>query len=307
MKNFKKVITVILVTVLLLLLVGAIIQQKNEVLKLQWRFKLSDVLLLFAFAIPMQLLNVLGWHVILKFLNTKIPFSSSLRIWSLSNLARFIPGSIWQYGGRIFLATEENIPAQVVVWSLLVEAVVNLSVGMLIVLTWMIVGGYNVFNSQLKIAIILGFVILGVFLASFKIIIKFVKSFLEKRFKQKLELVSFNKAWILPILLIYITEFILGGIILFVLSRGLVTITLNNYWYFVCVFTLSWMLGYITFFIPGGLGVQEISVAGFLTRFMSLASAVIVAIALRALLLCSELLVILITIILIGKNTIRRN
>lgn len=53
-------------------------------------------------------LLVVGWHQILHHLDLKIPFLSSVKIYGRSQLAKYIPGTIFQFVGRQVLGNTYN-------------------------------------------------------------------------------------------------------------------------------------------------------------------------------------------------------
>src|SRR5581483_1821637 len=56
------------------------------------------------FATFLFVFRVLSWRAILKCFGHRLPVAASTRIWSTSELARYIPGAIWQVVGRGYLA-----------------------------------------------------------------------------------------------------------------------------------------------------------------------------------------------------------
>lgn len=90
-----------------------------------WRALLAaSALVLGAFA-----LMVLTWSASLRWWNASLSFLSALRIWSLSNLARFIPGAVWQFAGLAALAADEGISPVAATGAVLLQQLVLLATG----------------------------------------------------------------------------------------------------------------------------------------------------------------------------------
>ncbi|HJU68167.1 MAG TPA: lysylphosphatidylglycerol synthase domain-containing protein [Gemmatimonadaceae bacterium] len=87
----------------------------------------ASVLVLGAFV-----LMVLMWSTSLRWWNAALSFLSALRIWSLSNLARFIPGAVWQFAGLAALAADEGISPLAATGAVLLQQLMLLATGVVV-------------------------------------------------------------------------------------------------------------------------------------------------------------------------------
>ena len=87
----------------------------------------ASALVLGAFA-----LMVLTWSASLRWWNAALSFLSALRIWSLSNLARFIPGAVWQFAGLAALAADEGISPLAATGAVLLQQLMLLATGLVV-------------------------------------------------------------------------------------------------------------------------------------------------------------------------------
>jgi uncharacterized membrane protein YbhN (UPF0104 family) len=87
----------------------------------------ASALVLAAFA-----LMVLTWSASLRWWNATLPFLSALRVWSLSNLARFIPGAVWQFAGLAALAADEGVSPLAATGAVLLQQIVLLATGFVV-------------------------------------------------------------------------------------------------------------------------------------------------------------------------------
>jgi len=87
----------------------------------------ASALVLGAFA-----LMVLTWSASLRWWNASLSFLSALRIWSLSNLARFIPGAVWQFAGLAALAADEGISPLAATGAVLLQQLMLLATGVVV-------------------------------------------------------------------------------------------------------------------------------------------------------------------------------
>lgn len=80
------------------------------------------------------LVLVWTWRECLKDTGSAIPFRDAVRIWFVSNLARYVPGALWQMGALAVLAREQGTPASAATSAALVLTVLNTLAGLALVL-----------------------------------------------------------------------------------------------------------------------------------------------------------------------------
>lgn len=287
----KRILSILLTVSLLGFLVFSILSNLEAVQTFSWNLKFSNLLLTFLFAIPIYFINVLSWHLTLRSLNVSIRYIDSLQIWVFSNLSRFIPGFIWQYASRIYLAKKKGISPVLSSASLIIEAIFTLFVGSLIV--------FLTLNSNFVITsliILIAVILVLVYPTSFSLIYKTLKKFTHKN--QALNLRGLPIKWVPLLIISFSFQFIIDGSLLYFLSKNAINLDLSQYPLFIGIFAASWLIGYISIFAPSGLGVQELSIATLLSNFMPLSIASVIAILFRICLLISELMTFLLILIL---------
>ena len=77
-------------------------------------------------------LMVFTWGASLRWWRATVSFLSALRIWSLSNLARFIPGAVWQFAGLAALAADEGVSPLAATGAVLLQQLVLLATGVVV-------------------------------------------------------------------------------------------------------------------------------------------------------------------------------
>jgi uncharacterized membrane protein YbhN (UPF0104 family) len=66
-------------------------------------------------------LGALAWVLLVRGLGGKLGTAKGMQIHLVSNLAKYVPGFVWSYAGKAYLATEQGVSAGVAVLSVLVE------------------------------------------------------------------------------------------------------------------------------------------------------------------------------------------
>ncbi len=293
--KFKKILSSLLVVIIFGFIARNIIENWSVIKYFPWHFSYYNLSLLLIFLIPVYLTNSTSWFLVLRALDMKKKYLTIIRIWCFSNASRFIPGAIWQYGGRIFLSSKEGIPVALTVTSLMIEMIFVLTIGLLIVLTTFSLYHFSL-NSYLYIVIFsLPILLFLLLIFTNQKILNIFFNFYKMVTGEKLGIKSFKLSpfWIAILSISFLIQFIFDGSVLFFLTRQAVDLSWNLYPVFIGIFASSWILGYITMIAPAGLGVQEISIATMLSLYMPFPVAGMVAILFRLVLLLSEILTIL--------------
>ena len=68
--------------------------------------------------------RAVGWWLLLRGLGRKVPLAPATRIWSTSELARYLPGVIWQVVGRIYLIKPYGVSGSICSTSQVLELIV---------------------------------------------------------------------------------------------------------------------------------------------------------------------------------------
>jgi uncharacterized membrane protein YbhN (UPF0104 family) len=95
------------------------------------RFALAAVM----FAIFLFVFRVISWRRIVIAFGPKLPFAPAARIWSTSELARYLPGVIWQVWGRVYLVKPYGLGAAACSTSQILELAIFLMANVLVAIT----------------------------------------------------------------------------------------------------------------------------------------------------------------------------
>ncbi|MGH7654221.1 MAG: lysylphosphatidylglycerol synthase domain-containing protein [Gemmatimonadaceae bacterium] len=199
------------------------------------------------------------WRQIVVAWGGHLSWPTAARIWFISNLGRYVPGKIWQIGAMGALAQEAGVSSVAAVGSALVVNVVNLLAGLLVVLVAgsRLVTGYS--TGLAAALVIFCVLVLGSpwFLPP---LVRLANSVSGRNLPIPaipplaiiFAVAGCSLAWNLYGLAFHdFTVAIFGG------AAGRPT-------YYTAVFTLSYLMGYIVLFAPGGIGVRESSLVALL-------------------------------------------
>ncbi|MCL2932150.1 MAG: lysylphosphatidylglycerol synthase domain-containing protein [Trichodesmium sp. MAG_R03] len=193
------------------------------------------------------------WFWIIKEFNQSVNSRWAIRVYLVTNIAKYLPGNIWHFYGRITETKKVGVPVEIAILSVLIEPLLMAAAA----LAFALVGSIqeNFFLQFLCFFVVISIVhprILNLIIKYLvKIKLKFKKSDLDAVNELKLE-----RYPIKPFL----------GEICFVLLRGsgflltmlaFNTIEFNQILLIFSVFSLAWLLGLVVPGAPGGVGVFE--------------------------------------------------
>ena len=199
------------------------------------------------------------WRQIVVAWGGHLSWPTAARIWFISNLGRYVPGKVWQIGAMGALAQEAGVSSAAAIGSALVVNLVNLLAGLLVVL---------VAGSRLVVgygpALVIALVVFCVLVLGSPWLLPPLARLANRVTGRNIPIPAIpplaiifavagcSLAWNLYGLAFHdLTVAIFGG------AAGRPT-------YYTAVFTLSYLIGYIVLFAPGGLGVRETSLVALL-------------------------------------------
>ncbi|WNN91414.1 lysylphosphatidylglycerol synthase domain-containing protein [Gloeocapsopsis dulcis] len=212
------------------------------------------------------------WTWILGELNQQVNKYQFLRVYLKTNIAKYLPGNVWHYYGRITAAKKAGISTSIATLSVLLEPLLMAAAALIIVLVGIF---FEVTNYRLPL---IWLSVLGLATVLIAIHPRFLN--IAIRFLGKLKLKKNQPNIIAPngyMLIRYPLNPLLGELG-FVLLRSigflLTLLALNSLQLeqlplLLGAFSLAWLLGLIVPGAPGGLGVFEATVIALLEHSLS--------------------------------------
>lgn len=285
LKSLKVIVPAVLIIILLLNIIRS---WKSTPLNLEivnWNFLVVG----FFFLIITNLLSSVTWWQILKGLGEKVSFIIAFRVWVISNTGRLIPGVIWQYLGRIEMSYRAlKVPRYKTSTSILIETTLVLVTGIILSFPLIFFQSNTILSRVLFLLTLLLLVILHpkILNRGLSLISKYI--FRKQRlFKKHL---LFKEIFLY--FLLYLINFVLHAAALFFVIKGFVpSFSLIKIVELIPIYSMSWVIGFITIFAPGGLGVTDLSLSYLLSPIIPLGQASAVALLYRLISIIAELIV----------------
>ncbi len=253
----------------------------------------------------LALAGVLAWGVVVwklvldRFEHPPIPLVQLLRIWYLSNLARYVPGKIWQFVGAAELARLAGISRAVILTSMVVHMGFSLLAA---AITSLLVLHVNGLPEGVPIAGLLALALAAFALVHPGLLNRALA--LVARVTRR-NVLGWDGRWRDGVLLLTLSvvSWMFYGAAFTLFFHSVVGTTPGAILPLAGVNALSFLTGYVVFLTPAGLGAREGVMAVLLRPFAPAAVAAMVAVLSRLWTMVAELLGAAILILISGTGS----
>lgn len=245
-------------------------------------------LLILAVTLPLYPLAVAAWLALLRGVGGKLTYRQALAVWMLSNAARLLPGTVWQWIGRVYLAEQYGVT----------KTQTLVSVGYEIALLVVSSGAIALIGLPFwPVGITVPWWVSLVGVASLAFLWPTTLPWLVRLYS-KLRKQPLTEVPILPMRALLeaigytlLRTIICNGLALWLLVDIFHPTTPSEIIGLAGIYLLAWLVGYVTIIAPGGVGVADASLAGLVGARTSLAAGSAVALLFRVILFVNELVV----------------
>ncbi|WP_414530331.1 lysylphosphatidylglycerol synthase domain-containing protein [Nodularia chucula] len=214
------------------------------------------------------------WTWILKELNQSVPSGEFIQVYLKTNMAKYLPGNVWHYYGRMVAAKNANIPAGAATLSVLLEPLLMVAAALIMI----VVCGSQFADAHSTVSVkILQFLSLAVVLAA--VHPRFLNRGICFVYKLKVKRSAVATQPSIPFKVKRYPLLPLLGELGFLILRGtgfiltvfaLTPLNVSQLPLLLGAFSFAWLLGLVVPGAPGGLGVFEATAIALLQhRFPS--------------------------------------
>ena len=268
----------LVVAVILFFLLRVLYGNWAQISQYDWSFNLPLLLLSYVALAGSYFVDIGVWWQTIKRMGERIPYLRALRLYFAASLAKYIPGTIWQFLGWFYLAQREGVSKIAAGTSvLLTQALSALAGAMLAMAAFAALGSTNLVKQLLPMLLI--FPVAIVLLQP-----RVIKSVMNHGLRyMKRPPVEFDLRFrdLVAIFLMYLFSYVLWGLALFLFTNSLTHLPVTNFIPFLGVFPAAYALGLLAPFAPAGIGVREATLTYLLSLFMPLPVATVVALLTR--------------------------
>ncbi len=280
-------------SLLALFFVGKILLQKHETLiqitQLHYPFIVLSVFSFFLYFV----FRILFWRELTKEKGIDVPFAETIYLWSMSEVKRYIPGNIWSFVGRVQSYEKHQVSSKTMA-HLLVSEILFLIVSCI---TFSLLSTNFLFYGLLHFSFPLGRIVVSLCVVT---ILLSTAAFLLSPYTfghipllGKLFL-QFSLKKMLQLFILMSISFLFFGIGTYYAVSTFSILYFPHILSLSAFFVFTYIIGYLSFITPMGLGVREGLMTIGLTRYLPLVQAAQGAIIARIMLIFSELCFLLI-------------
>ena len=206
---------------------------------------------------------VLTWRSMLGCWGARLRFLDAARVWSVSNLARYLPGKIWNIGAMGAMSRELGVSPIAASGSAILSTLVNLLAGFVVAAFAgrdLLEQGAHGRGTSVLIVVILGIALL---LAA-PVLVPRIAPILARIAGRQVD-ASLPSRAVVYALIGNVVAWLLYGAAFRIFVSGLLGPTTGGYPAYLAAYTISYLLGYLVLFAPAGLGVREGAMVTVLT------------------------------------------
>ena len=210
----------------------------------------SGALFLGAHAVLVQ-----TWRSVLGCWDAHLPFWTSARIWSVSNLARYLPLKVWQIAAMGAMARDAGVSPIAATGSAILGTIVNVLAGFVVAL----LGGRALLDRASQGHGTLAFVLVvagaGALVAA-PVVLPRIAPWLGRAIGRPVRAQLPVRA-VLYALIGNVVAWLLYGAAFQAFMTGILGDTAGGYPEYLAAYTISYLVGYLALFAPAGIGARE--------------------------------------------------
>lgn len=235
-------------------LAALVISQWRLLQDFQWTVDAPRVALSLVALEVAWLLELSIWRFILSSLGGRLRWSRAAQTWFLANLARYIPGNIWQFVGMAELAADDGVSRFTTFTSIALHQALGTVAGLVVAATYFAVAGQGPWLDALRP--LLWLAPLGLLLCQPRLLEWSMNQVLRLAKRPPIRVtLTWRQVWLL--LLGYLAVWLLLGSAFALLASAVTAITPQQFLALVATWAAAYVIGYLSLFTPNGLGVRE--------------------------------------------------
>ena len=219
-----------------------------------WNFLLAAGM----FAVFLFVFRASVWRLILRGFGYTVPVAPATRVWSTSELARYVPGVIWQVMGRIYLIKPYGVRGSVCTTSQILELAIFLLANVTLAVCGLVWLGMRRLDPAAKPWLLAAMALVPLlgFLLHPKVLYGTINWIMRKLGKPPIsDRMGFRA--LSALLLWTMLGLVWQGLGIWLLVHQPLGLPIEKWWMVAGAYSLAWTAGFLSIFSPGGVGVRE--------------------------------------------------
>ena len=287
----KWILQALLIAVIFYFLARNLYVNWNKIVEYDWNINYYFLASSLVLSIVGAFLIALGWDLILRVVGGRLGYKRALKIFFITDLAKYVPGKVWTMVGKVYLCTKEGIPIAKTSASVVIQPLIQVISGVLMFLVSL--PFWTKTNDFInKLYLFFPLIPIGLVLLHPAIMTKLL-NFVLTRLKQKPIELNTKYKDILLILLLWCGLWTLSGITYYFLIISVQSFPVSWLPVTIGIFSIA---GVSQFLTPSGIGVLEGVLTVLLSLYLPVPIAILIALLARVWKTVTELICVAITV-----------
>ena len=262
---------------------------KDVTLQVQWEWFISS----FGLQLLYRSLYTYPFATLLSCITRKqVSFRTGFTLFHLANITRYLPGQIWGVVRLIALSPRFGLSKTAVGGSFTLHVGIETALGGLIAMSLIFSkqmqdSTLGVFEKVSGHTLLLTLAVVGIVVGVLFCVPKLV-AYMKQFLKTLVPRLQNSQLWV-NILAIHSLLWICQGLAFFLFVRSLASVPWSHAGILTACYAFAWIVGFLSFLTPSGLGIREGLLALLLSSYMSVPQATLVALLCRIWMLSTEI------------------
>jgi hypothetical protein len=223
------------------------------------------------------------WHATMQRMGAQMQLSTAMRVWFSSQIVRYVPGNVWHFAGRAYLARQHGVDIQMTSVSMLLELLQTITAALVVAAASLLL-----WRQQ---TLILWLLLLVPLLACYlqPHLLQRALSWGLRRIGRQVTSFTLTSRDLFALLPGYCGVWVLYGCGLYALALAIYPLPPADLPALSGSFAIAWVIGFLSIITPSGLGVREGVLGYLLGLFMPTHVALLLAVLARVWLTAAEL------------------
>jgi hypothetical protein len=285
--SVRRLLAILLAVASLLFLGYAVYANRQLIQEGEWRFNGWMMALAFLIYPAGYAPLILSWVTTMGMLDARLDFWTHTRLYSLSNLPKRIPGPMWYIGSRTMLYKAQGVSHSRTLIGTALETVGLILSGLV---TYVIFVALSPLAADLRLLIpgVVAAFAVGLLVWRIAWVNRLIR-WLAARSGGEWNL-TLARRQLLMLMGGYAIAWIGGGVVLYILGRGVVSLPLDQVPFFIGCWAGAGVVSVVAQFVVGNMGLRELALATLLSTTLPVPTAVLLSILFRLLLMIGEFL-----------------
>jgi uncharacterized membrane protein YbhN (UPF0104 family) len=223
-----------------------------------------------------------SWGKTLEAFGYKLRYRDIYTIYFRSMPAKYIPGKVWQLAGSTYIAAQKGVPEGANIGSFLIAQAYSVLSGVILIIIVFAFSAINrsgqglTFFRWTSIPILVALLVLVVRPVLMERMMNWVLPFFNRQ-RVNIDIKISTSLWLF---LAFLIPWFIFGFSFWLLANALTHVSASLFVPLTAILTAGTVIGFLTIFAPGGLGVKEASIAALAASITSFPASFALAIGL---------------------------